>query len=249
MELAYVIYYAGIAMSLYAFYMLYRLAKDYNHQRIYIQKSEKEKWEKQLAFMDASIYEKLEQLQLNDMLVFWDANYQVMGKIKLIEMTWDEHDQRIPTGRFFPIIQLDNQKLLVSMPKGEGLDIHWFMLEQKERKTALTSFFVGSDDQVGPARRFADSDQQEHVEFSLPQDEDLGTWVMRDVGSFSYTTQGGTFVKNTGEMRHVLAQHATEPTRYMLYFDVEEGFGSDTLLVGQTIVPDQEIQFVLREES
>jgi hypothetical protein len=120
-------------------------------------------FENRLNASNATIYDKLEQIKLGNMIVHWQENYQVIGKIKLIEMTWDENDQRIATGRFFPIVVMDKSRYLVSMPKGEGAEIIWFFLERRDTETALTPFFLGTDGNIGAATQFADSEQTAEV--------------------------------------------------------------------------------------
>lgn len=71
-------------------------------------------------------------------------------------------------------------------------------------------------------------------------------YVIHTIGSFFFEGQGVTFMRGKGEARHVLAQSTENPKRYMLFFDVIEGNGTDTLLVGENINPEMEIEYVLR---
>ncbi len=203
-------------------------------------------FESRLNASNATIYDKLEQIKLGNMIVHWQENYQVTGKIKLIEMTWDENDQRIATGQFFPIVVMDKSRYLVSMPKGEGAEIIWFFLERKDTETALTPFFLGTDGNIGAATQFADSEQTAEVFFRLPQ-KNMGEiqWQMKDIGSFFFESDGRAFLSGKGETRHILARDTHNPKQYLLYFDLLEGKGSSCLLIGNEINPESEIEYVL----
>ncbi len=203
-------------------------------------------FESRLNASNATIYDKLEQIKLGNMIVHWQENYQIIGKIKLIEMTWDENDQRIATGRFFPILVMDKSHYLVSMPKGEGAEIIWFFLERKDTETALTPFFLGTDGNIGAATQFADSEQTAEVFFRLPQ-RNIGEieWQMKDIGSFFFESDGRAFLSGKGETRHILARDTHNPKQYLLYFDLLEGKGSSCLLIGNEINPENEIEYVL----
>jgi len=164
--------------------------------------------------------------------------------MKLVEMTWDEEDNHLPTGRYFPILSVDEKKTLVSMPRGEGADIIWFFLQRQNLESNLTAFFAGTDQNPGPAMVFADSDQTAEVTFALPKQNEV--WQMTDVGSFFFETEGDNFVKGKGEVRHILARNVNKPNWYLLYFDLVEGQGSNSLFVGETLNPETEIEYILR---
>ena len=100
-------------------------------------------FESRLNASNATIYDKLDQIKLGNMIVHWQENYQIIGKIKLIEMTWDENDQRQQTGRFFPIVVMDKSRYLVSMPKGEGAEIIWFFSGKKRYRNGSYAIFFG----------------------------------------------------------------------------------------------------------
>ncbi|WP_448528791.1 hypothetical protein [Raineya sp.] len=244
MEQAYFSFYVGwVAIIAGAVWLSWRIYKNYKIEK---QKTDEIKLQekRKMEFYNKPLLEKLELLQINDILVYWNNNYQVIGKSKLIEMTWDEYDNHIATGRFFPIICLDQNRYLVSMPKGEGIDIVWFFMEKEALSSSLTPFFEGTDENPGPAMIFADSEQTAYVTFALPGKTEK--WQMTDIGSFFFEGQGVTFMRGKGEARHVLAQSTENPKRYMLFFDVIEGNGTDTLLVGENINPEMEIEYVLR---
>jgi len=209
-----------------------------------IKQKEKEELARKTNFQNAPIMEKLEVIQLNDIIVHWERNYQVIGKMKLIEMSWDENDNHVRTGRYFPIISVDNNKALVSMPKGEGIDIIWFFFEKQMLQSSLTNYFLGTDENPGPAMVFADSEQTAEVIFQLPSQQEK--WKMTDVGSFFFEASGQNFVRGGGETRHILAQNIENPKKYLLYFDLLEGQGSNTLYIGETLNPETEIEYILR---
>lgn len=141
MEQAYFSFYVGwVAIIAGAVWLSWRIYKNYKIEK---QKTDEIKLQekRKMEFYNKPLLEKLELLQINDILVYWNNNYQVIGKSKLIEMTWDEYDNHIATGRFFPIICLDQNRYLVSMPKGEGIDIVWFFMEKEALSSSLTPFF------------------------------------------------------------------------------------------------------------
>lgn len=244
MGTAYFLYYIGILTALLGGFWLLR--NFLHNQKIKQQEkiTERTKFEEQMAFENASVYEKLRKIQIGNIIVHWQQNYQVLGKMKLIEMAWDENDNHLPTGRYFPILSVDNQKALISMPRGEGADIIWFFLQRQSLQTNLTAFFEGTEQNPGPAMIFADSDQTSDVVFSLPHQAE--TWKMTDIGSFFFETEGENFVQGKGELRHILAQNVAQPNRYLLYFDLMEGQGSNTLFIGETLNPETEIEYILR---
>lgn len=244
MGTAYFLYYVGFAVAIIGLiWFLKNLVanqKAKKEQKII----EKTKFEEQMAFENASVYEKLRQIQIGNIIVHWQQNYQVLGKMKLIEMAWDENDNHVPTGRYFPILSVDDRKALVSMPRGEGADIIWFFLQKQNLEQNLTAFFEGTDANPGPAMVFADSDQTAEVHFQLPKQNE--EWEMTDVGSFFFETEGENFVRGKGEVRHILARSTQNPNRYLLYFDLLEGQGSNALFLGETLNPETEIEYVLR---
>ncbi|TAF66164.1 MAG: hypothetical protein EAZ55_06870 [Cytophagales bacterium] len=249
---AYTFYYFGWIAVIVGVISAIKLYRKYDKEKKYVKKMEKKKWEDELAFMDKSVYEQLELLKRGNLVIFWDRNYETVGKMRLVEMTW-EGDNHIATGRYFPIITLDNNRLLVSMPRGEGQSIIWFMFEQVHCDTALTPFFAGTDEKPGPAMVFADSEQTAEVLFELPQNATehtlaQGQWKMKDIGSFNFKADEYSFVKGNGEMRHVLARHHTQEKQYLLYFDLQAGEGSDTLLLGTEIDPSTEIKYVFQTD-
>ena len=209
------------------------------------QTSYEKSFEKRLNDANATIYDKLANIKLGDMVVHWQAHYQIVGKIKLIEMTWDENDQRIETGRFFPILVMDKSRYLVSMPKGESAEIIWFFLERKDIENALTPFFLGTEGNIGAATEFADSEQLAEIFFRLPHKILTQQWQMRDIGSFFFETEGRAFLSGKGEARHILARDTHNPKQYLLYFDLQEGNGSACLLVGEEVNPENEIEYII----
>ena len=244
MGTAYFLYYGGFAVAaIGAFWLVKNFLFNQN-----IKKQEKiiekTKFEELMAFENASVYEKLRKIQVGNIIVHWQQNYQVLGKMKLVEMTWDEDDNHLPTGRYFPILSVDEKKALVSMPRGEGADIIWFFLQRQSLETNLTAFFAGTDEHPGPAMVFADSDQAAEVNFTLPKQNE--EWQMTDVGSFFFETEGENFLQGKGEVRHILARNIKTPNYYLLYFDLVEGQGSNALFIGETLNPETEIEYVLR---
>jgi hypothetical protein len=244
MGFTYFFFYVGIIVAIVGGIWLVRRLL-YNRKITQTEKQiERTKFEEQMAFDNASVYDKLRKIQIGNLIVHWEKNYQVLGKMKLVEMTWDENDNHLETGRFFPILSVDDKKALISMPKGEGADIIWFFLQRQSIEKPLTPFFLGTDDNPGPAMQFADSDQTADVFFSLPNEQEQ--WKMVDVGSFFFEAEGENFVEGKGETRHVLAQSKDAPKRYMLYFDLLEGQGSNAFYVGETLNPESEIEYILR---
>lgn len=245
MELAYIFYYGGWGLLLIGVALLAKKAYQFHQkQQKAIQETQLQE-KRKMEFYSKPILEKLTMLQINDILVHWNANYQVIGKITLQEMTWNEYDEHIPTGRYFPIICLDQNRYLVSLPKAEGIDVVWFFMEKKPLSISLTPFFEGTESAPGPAMQFADSNQTAHIVFRLPQQNDQ-QWQMSDIGSFLFEGEGRSFLKGKGEVRHVLAQSTQNSKTYMLYFDIIEGNGTNTLLIGETIDPEMEIEYILR---
>ncbi|MDX1904615.1 MAG: hypothetical protein SFU27_10695 [Thermonemataceae bacterium] len=244
MFIANLLYYGGYLAFFLGIYLVIRTFLRNRKNIQAIKRQEKENLARKTAFQNAPIMEKLEAIQLNDIIVHWEKSYQVIGKMKLIEMTWDENDNHIRTGRYFPIISVDDNKALVSMPKGEGVDIIWFFFQKESLNSSLTNYFLGTDENPGPAMIFADSEQMAEVIFQLPQKEEK--WKMTDVGSFFFEASGLNFVKGKGETRHILAQNIENPKKYLLYFDLLEGQGSNAIFVGETLNPETEIEYVLR---
>jgi hypothetical protein len=244
MGTAYFLYYIGFAVAIAG--AIWLIKNFLFNQKIKKQEkiAEKTKFEELMAFENASVYEKLRKIQIGNIIVHWQQNYQVLGKMKLVEMTWDEDDNHLPTGRYFPILSVDDKKALVSMPRGEGADIIWFFLQRQSLEANLTAFFAGTDQKPGPAMVFADSDQTAEVNFSLPKQTEV--WQMTDVGSFFFETEGENFVRGNGEVRHILARNLENPNKYLLYFDLVEGQGSNALFIGETLNPETEIEYILR---
>jgi hypothetical protein len=244
MGLAYFFFYGGLVVSLIGVIKLFQIYKLRRKALESQKRYEKMIMEEKIAFENAPILEKLKKIEIGNLIVHWEKNYQIVGKMKLIEMTWDEHDNHLETGRYFPVLSVDDRKALFSMPKGEGSEIIWFFLQRQNIEKPLTPFFLGTDENPGPAMQFADSDQMADVFFSLPHQQEQ--WKMVDVGSFFFEAKGGNFVEGKGEVRHILAQSQENTKRYMLYFDLLEGQGSNALYIGDTLNPETEIEYILR---
>lgn len=128
MDIAYFLYYVGfVAASIGAIWLIKNLIanqKSRNSRKLLKKQNLKNKWLlKTFLFM-----KNCKKSRFGSIIAHWQQNYQVLGKIKLIEMTWDEDDNHLPTGRYFPILNVDERKALISMLVAHKTQVNIFYI-------------------------------------------------------------------------------------------------------------------------
>lgn len=171
-----------------------------------------------------------------------DEYYLIRGVAILNELTiYDGTDVWSPTGRDFLLIQAEDEtgqgRLFAWIPSAESDALRLYRME-RQPSAGWTQFLAGTEDMPGPARAFAELEQQrdlpaEYLELIRFNRFDT-RWEMSDIGQASYRGQGQIFLTERGEVRFAVAQE-TDGRRCLFYVDwLRGGAGSeDGLFIGQ----------------
>ncbi|MGB3905110.1 MAG: hypothetical protein WBB22_09320 [Anaerolineae bacterium] len=190
---------------------------------------------------ELAMEQRLERIDTGQFVVHLGSSLQVVATITLSELqkfggpkgSWR------PTGRKLKLVELAGDRLIAHMPRGEGEQPQWFMM-QRGAARGLTQFMAGTKQKPGPARRFAASDQLGDSQFDWADAD----WKMTDIGTFDFQARGDGFLSGSGRCRHTMAEEVGG-NRWFLFFDLMQGSGSDTLWIGQLIDPEVDIEDIL----
>lgn len=186
-----------------------------------------------------TIEDQLQAIEVGNYITFFGHDPSVViGTIAITSLETENASQwKTRHEDTYKVICLADGEVLAYFPTKEQGPFRWFLFNSAE------------------AANISQHIQPSAVDFGKKKQGVLGEthfdWIdgqsykMLDIGRQTWKAEGnGFFREGNGECRHVLATSYTQKGRYMLILDSTSGPGSDTLMYGSIVNPDDVIKTV-----